>query len=411
MTGFLRKLKAVFGVAFRQVKHEKARSVLAVLGVTVAVLATTLLASTGVGVYEVGQEKFQSSGQELWVTGGPLRIAPGRVGAIQNNIVDIHEVAGKVRGTDGVNIAAPMSFQTVYVGKNSSALETVVGVGVNNVGSGKIDISKGRSFEKGDVHYAGGSYSGNMTYDVILDQSVANSLGVDVGDTVHIGSTTVGARKNNFTVIGIGSRFSRFLGASTVTLHLSELQEITGATSTDKGTFITVDLKSSADPSKVKSELENKIPYDVNTNREQFKNVLQNQFLLIAGSFVLVVLAILAGITLTANLLSIVVYHQRDEIAALKAVGVSSKTLVYVYFSQGITFAALGTVFGLALTPVIAKVLNTVASRIVGFQGLVQTPWQVYVGGAVIALIIGVFSSVVASYRVSRLMPLEQFSQ
>ncbi|MDY7081844.1 MAG: ABC transporter permease, partial [Halobacteria archaeon] len=337
---------------------------------------------------ETGQQKFEASGQDLWVTGGPIRLTPGEVGGIQNTLVNSHTVAEKIRGHPAVKIAAPMAFQTVYVGRNTSEFETVVGVGVSNVGSSKINIQRGRSFERGDVHYAGGNYTGPMTYEVIIDENVANSLGIGVNDTVYIGGTTTTARRNEFKVVGVGSRFSRFLGASTVTLHLSELQEITNTITSDRATFITVNLKEGANPSEVASELEEKYGYQVRTNQEQLESILGNQVVIIASAGVLVFVAVIAGIVLTANVLAMVVYHQEETLAALKAMGVSSRTLVGVFAVQGLLFGVVGGVFGLALTPLAADVLNYVAGQVVGFDSLVRTPPAVFVAGGVIAVVI-----------------------
>lgn len=410
MFRWLSRLRAIVGLTVAQLRHYRARTVLAVFGILLAVLSMTLLASVGVGVFETGQQKFQASGQELWVTGGPVRFAPGQVGGIENTLVDAHNLSNELARRDGVKIAAPMAFQTVYVGATKSDLHTVVGVGVPNVGSSKISIQKGSSFQKGDIHYAGGSYDGPMTHEVIIDSRTADLLNVSVGDTVYIGGTIASARQNNFTVVGIGSRFSTFVGASIVTLHLSELQEITG--SKDRATFITVSLEQGADPDQVQRELQRAYPeYDVRTNQQQLQATLENQVVIIASAVTLVVLAVLAGVTLTVNLLALVVHQQRTELAALKAIGVSSRTLIGVIAGQGLLFSLLGGALGLLLTVPAAAGLNQVAVMVVGFENLVRTPRFVFVGGAVIAVVIGVISAAVAGWRVTRVAPLDHFEK
>jgi hypothetical protein len=78
-----------------------------------------------------------------------------------------------------------------------------------------------------------------MSHEVMIDTQTAEQFDVGVGDTLYIGGTLSSARSNEFTVVGISDTFSRFLGTPTVTMPLSELQTVTGTTSTDSATFIT----------------------------------------------------------------------------------------------------------------------------------------------------------------------------
>jgi len=57
------RFRAVLGIAMAQLRHERGRTLLAIVAVALAVLATTILASVGYGVVETGQEKFDTSGR------------------------------------------------------------------------------------------------------------------------------------------------------------------------------------------------------------------------------------------------------------------------------------------------------------------------------------------------------------
>lgn len=111
-----------------------------------------------------------------------------------------------------------------------------------------------------------------------------------------------------------------------MTTHLSELQEVTGTTGTDEATFVTVSLAEGADRDEVEDELQRAYPeYTVRTNDEQMRSILQHNAIVIAVGGALVVLAVVAGFALTIDVLSIVVFQQSRELAALTALGVSSK--------------------------------------------------------------------------------------
>lgn len=402
------KLRAIVGLTITQLRHERTRTVLAVLGIALAVLSTTLLASVGYGVIETGQQKFDASGRDLWMTGGPVRLAPGSVGGFENTLTNAHGLARNLSARNDVKTATPMAFQTVYVGTSPDDLQTIVGVGLPGTGSqGAAQISRGEGLTGSDRHYAGGSYDGPMTKEVLIGPRVADQLNVSVGDTLHVGGTIVSARQNAFTVIGISPTFQRFLGAPSVVLRLSELQTLTGTTRTDPATMITINLVADANVDQAEQEIQQQYPqYDVRTNREQLESVLAENALVLASGVVLVVLAVVAGVALTANLLALLVYQQRQELAAAKALGVSGRILVATAGGQGLVLGLLGGSLGLLLTPLAASGLNAVAAHLVGFTGLVQTPTPIFVLGGGVAVGIGTVGAVVAGWRASRVRPL-----
>ncbi|NEU58087.1 ABC transporter permease [Halorussus sp. MSC15.2] len=398
------RLRVAASVAAAQLRHDRARTVLAVVGIAVAVLSTTLLASLGYGVFETGQQKFDASGRDLWVTGGSLSKGPGGFGT---SILDAHNVSRDIESRERVESAVPMAFQAVYVGNGSGEMQTLVGVGVPG-GGPFVSYEKGE-LPHGDGHYQNGTYNGTMHYDIVIDPRTAEMLDVGVGDTIYVGGSVESAREHEFEVTGISSTFSSFLGAPTVTTYLSELQEVTGTTGTDKATFITVNLKEGANTSAVERELQRAYPdYTIRTNDEQMRSVLRHNAVVIAVGGALVVLAVVAGFALTLNVLSIVVFQQKEELAALTALGVSSKTVVGMVAAQGVLLGAVGGLVGVAVTPPFVAGLNYVAAEIVGFEGLVQAPGSVLVLGGAIALVIGTLAAAVAGWRTLRTVGVDQ---
>ena len=135
--------------------------------------------------------------------------------------------------------------------------------------------------------------------------------------------------------------------------------------------------------------------------------MLQNQALVLAGGVTLVVLAFIAGLALTTNLLGLVVYQQRETLAALQATGMSQSTLVGLIAGQGLVLGVVGGILGVGLTPPLAEVLNRIAEALVGFDGLVQVPTEMLFVGFGIATVVGTVSAAVVAWRISRLDTLE----
>jgi putative ABC transport system permease protein len=347
------------------------------------------------------------------VTGGPLRIDPQMNTPLRNSVVDAHSVEAEIEGREDVAVATSLAFQAVYVGRNTSEFRLLTGVGLQTAAEGKgIAVQEGRGLEGGDPHYANGTYEGPMTHEVVIDSRTADLMNVSVGETLYIGGSKSVARKHAFTVVGTSQTFSRFLGTPTLVLYLSELQEITGTTQSDRATFITVKLQPDVDVQTAQADLQRAYPeYDVRTNREQLRTLVQDKTLVIASAAALVFLAVVAGIGLMVNLLMLVVYQQQHELAALRALGFSRGLLVGLVATQGILLGVLGGAVGLAATPVAVVGLNHVAYLVVGFESLLRTPVLVYAGGAVLAVGIGTIGAVIAGWHIARLPPLPQLQE
>jgi putative ABC transport system permease protein len=377
----------------------------AIIGIVLAVLSTTLLAGVGAGVFETGQSQLDSADRDLWVSSGPVGLS-ATSGGFENTLYDAHSVESEMEQIEGVRSAVPLGFQTVYVSPSGDEFSTLIGSGVTS--GGAVPVSEGETLPRSDSHYNGGSYDGPMTHQVVIDSQTAERFDVGVGDSLYIGGTLSSARANEFTVVGISNRFSRFLGTSTVTIPLSELQTVTGMTSTDAATFITISAEDGADTAAVQQRVQAEYPeFTIRNNQEQLEAVLQNQALVLAGGVTLVVLAFIAGLALTTNLLGLVVYQQRETLAALQATGMSQSTVVGLIAGQGLVLGVFGGLLGVGLTLPLAEVLNRIAEALVGFDGLVQVPTAMLYIGFGIATVVGTISASVVAWRISRLDTLE----
>lgn len=399
------RLRAAIGLAAVRVRRDRARTVLAVCAVALAVVAVTMLGSLGVGVVETGQQKFESADRDLWVSGGPLRIAPGTVGGFQGGIVDAHPTSRRLTSSPRIDTASPLLFQTIYVGAAPDSLRTVVGVGATS--SAGFQVRGGDGFGRDDAFYNDGGYNGTPSRAIVLGDGVRSDLGVDVGDTVYAGGTTSDARRTTYTVVGTSPTFSRFLGADTAALPLAELQAMTGNAHADRASMITVDVAADGDVAGVKREIQADYPeYTVRTNAEQLESVVGNRILIVAAGVVLAVVGVVAGVALAANLLSLLVAQERTAIAALRAVGLSRELVAGVIAAQGIYYGTLGAVAGVAMTVPFAALLNRVAASLFGFDTLVQVSPRILAAGASTALFAGGVTAVLAGWRAAGTDPL-----
>jgi putative ABC transport system permease protein len=395
------------GLSIAQLRHYPGRTALAVLGVGLAVLLMTLMTGVSEGATTAGTDALRWIDQDLWMSTGNLELAPGAVGGVRNQLTGAHAVTTEVTAREDVESAGALAFQAVYASRTGEegSFRTVVGVGAFDTGtSSKLNVRDGPGFSGNGSHYAGGSYDGPRSDEVVIDERTATALNVSINDTIHVGGTTGNARE--LRVVGVSPTFSTFLGTRTITIHLSELQRMTGSTASDPASIVAITVNDGADPAAVEAALESEYDYEIRTNREQLRSFVGSNLGLVVGVTALSVVAVLSGIVLVVNVLATLVAHQRRELAALRAIGVSTPTLVGAVIGQGVGIGVLGSVVGVGLSLPAAGVLNAVVVDLTGFGGLVRTPPWILGGGAGLALLMGTLGAAVAAWRIVRVGPL-----
>jgi putative ABC transport system permease protein len=400
---WLRKVRATGGIAAAQLRRNPLRTGFAVVGLALAVLSVTLLASVGVGVLDTGQERFDSADRDLWISAGQTRLTPAGGGGFTNSITDSRNLTEEIKSTEGVRSAAPLAFESVYVDTDDGDFESVLAIGVPAAGGSSVSITKGKALQP-----ARGNDPANTTGDVLLDRRTAAQLNASIGDRVRVGGTIASARENEFTVVGQSSTFTEFLGAPTITLTLDEFYHTTGTTRTEPATFITVRTEEGADVTAVAKRLREQYPgLDVRTNDQQLRAVLQTRLVVITAGAVLVGIGIIAGIALAANVLALLAHQQRRPFAALTAQGCSRSTIALTVAWQGFLLGCAGALLGVGLTYPAAMGLNAAAAALVGFEGLVVVESWIPVTGVAIAIVAGTLSATIAGHRVVRTRPLD----
>jgi len=403
----LSRVRALLGIASAQLRHERAQTLLAVIGVALAVLAAVLLASVGIGVVETGQQKFDQSGRDLWVSGGPIELRPGAVGGFQNSIVGAHELRESLRAREDVRAANIFIFQTLYASPDGEEFDTIVGVGAATAGP-SVNYQAGGPIRTEPSHYANGTYDGPMTHEVVISPRMAEQYNLSLGDSISLGGTLVTARNNNFTVVGISRTYSQFVGSSTAVLEPSELQEITGTTLSDRASMLSIIVSNGTDPTAVAEELEQAYPgYTFRTNREQLLSTLREQAVVLASGASLGLLALLAGLLLLMNLQLSFVYRHRETLSALTAIGLPRFSLIVVVSTYTLFIGVIGGLLGIGAAIPGIWAINQVVATVTGFENVAVVSRPLLAGGLVIAFGVSFIAGIVTSLYLVRIRPLK----
>lgn len=401
------RLRGLVGIAVALLRHERGRTLLAVAGVSLAVLAAVLLASVGMGVLATGEQKFDQAGRDLWISGGPVEIQPGSVGGFENPLVGAHRLDAQLEAREDIVIANPFVFQTVYASPNGSEFDTIVGAGGAGWGP-SVNIIEGRAITRGDPHYANGTFDGPMHYEVLVDERTAARYNLSIGDSLYLGGTLATARENEFTVVGVTDTYSNFVGTSTVVMPPSELQEITGLTASDRAAMLTVRVAEGASIEQTATELEQAYPeYTIRTNSEQLRAILADQAVIITSGASLVLLAVVAGILLLTNLQLSFVSRHRETFGALTALGTSQSSLVVVVVMNTICIGIIGGAIGSGLAVPGIWIINWVATTVTGFESLVSISVPILLGGFGASVAVSFVGGLVATLYLGRIRPLK----
>ena len=392
------RVYAVVGLGITQLRRSPARTALTILAVAIAVLSVTLLVGLGLGVLEHAEDGLDTADRDIWISGSPV---DSPVGGTGNPIVGAHEVTEDVSDHENVASATPMVIHEVYVGSDPDDLESRSSVGVHSTHS-RYELEAGGGFE---TNHSAVDPSSNTPEvgEIIVDPALAESQDLEVGDTVYVGTSPESASNGPVTVVGISDHHSQYLGTSAVTMPLLDLQIVAGTTGTDRATFVTATVDDEENLEAVRDDLAAEYPeYDVHTSEEKPDAVIRDRPVVLASGFTLAGLAVVAGVVLTINLFALVVSQQREQLAALRAIGLSRWTLAGTVGTQGVTIGLLGGLTGLAATPVLAAGLNRLAASVVGVDTLLRTPLEVYAIGGVIALGVATVVAVVTGFRAGR---------
>lgn len=399
------KPRGMTRLAVRQLRHHWGLSMLATLGVAIAVVSLVILVGLGAGVYSDGEAQVEHIGGDLWLSAGTTTVGPSAIGHVEHSITDAHALTRALQERDDVRAARAFAFQTAYVSPDAESYDTMTVTGVT--GDGRIfSTVAGDTFSGGDAHYAGGSYDGPMSGEVLLDERAAAQLGVAVGDEIQIGGTLRAADEHAFTVTGISNDIANLVGTPTIVLHLGELHQITGTTNTDPATAIIV--ATNDDPGVVRSELEADYPgLTVRTNHEQFQSILQRQSTVLAGAATLIVLGIGSGIAIVANVFGLMVATQRRSLTAIRAIGVPPHTLLGIVTIQGVLIGTIGMVVGLLLAIPAAWSVNYVIADTIGYDGIITVEGWMLPVVATVAVGVGLLGTAVAGWWLGRMRPID----
>ncbi|OGU11134.1 MAG: ABC transporter permease [Geobacteraceae bacterium GWC2_58_44] len=387
-------------------------TLISVAGVALGVMALIIVLAVMTGFEEDLKDKILGTNAHIVVLNG--------TGAIE----DYQKLLKKVKGIDGVVAATPFIYNQVMLssGRNVSGvvlrgIDVQSDAQVTNLHKSIVEGSLD-ALEDGAVKTPG----------LVIGKELAKNLGLFVGETVEVISPM-----GNITPFGMMPKMRRFQVAgifntgmfeydSTLAyVSLAEAQQFLGLGDVVTGIQLKVrDVYKTGELAKV---INDKLghPYHARDWMQMNKNILFALKTEKSVMFIILTLIVLVAAFGIASTLFMVVMEKTRDIAILKSMGATSRSIMQIFVFEGVIIGIFGTAIGVLSGLLVALNLEPIVSfvqKVTGFElfskdiyYLDHFPSQVIPSDVILisvtAVLISFAATLYPSWAASRMSPAE----
>jgi len=333
-----------------------------------------------------------------------LEVSAGSVGLAE-------DVVERVAAVPGVAHVAPLLEATVTVtGPKRAAGEALLVIGLDTLG---------------DSYFADDPLEGGARVDVddpvaflnapdslLLSRSMAARLGLGLGDGVEV-ATALGARTLRIRGLLPDKGLSSAFGGDVGVMDVFAMQIAFGRV----GRFdrVQVALAKGVRTERAQKLVARALGGGVDVESPRTRADRQEKMLagLQAGTMIAGAVALLVGMFLIYNTVSIAVVDRRREIGTLRALGASRRTVLGLFAGEAVLLGALGGLAGVALGIVLSESLLERASESVSALYLrvsardVPRPSAIWPIGVVLGAVAALFAGLFPARAAARVDPVE----
>ncbi|MDD5722126.1 MAG: lipoprotein-releasing ABC transporter permease subunit [Syntrophales bacterium] len=338
---------------------------------------------------------------------------------------DHAEVMKKLESIDGVVASTPFIYGQAML-KNEGKVTGAVLRGMSVETSADV-INLGK-MKEGDI--ASLSDEGNRTGlpGIVIGKELAQNLGLVLFDTVEILlpmgiSTPMGVvpKIKEFGVVGVFDSGSYEYDSTLVFLSLENCKKFLDMK--DEVTGIEIKVDDIYGAGKIAKAIEQKLgyPYWARSWMEMNKNLFSALKLEKRVMFIILSLIVLVAAFNIITTLIMTVMEKAKDIAILKSMGATARSIMKIFMIEGIIIGAIGTALGCITGITVALKLERIGrfmENLFGFKilpkdvyYLSELPSQVNYGDvaaiALVAMLICFLAAIYPSWRASRLDPAE----
>lgn len=310
-------------LALRNLFQSKARLLISVGGVALALLLILSLDATMTGIEHQVTAYIDNSGADIWVSQENVRNMHMAYSALPDS------VTSRVKSIAGVQSATPILYLTGYfeVGNERDAAYIIGLPRQPDVGGPWIIVEGKADPESGDI---------------IIDRGIARRAGVNIGDKAKV-------LGEEFTIAGL-SQGTAAITASVAFISKKDWDRLQA--NAEGVSFVLVQVKSGESPSAIADEIEAQVPKVTAQTRQVFasqerqvvKDMSTDLITIMNSVGFLIGLAVMALTVYTAT------FSRRAEYGVLKALGARNTHLYFAVLDQALISVTLGLALGLTFT-------------------------------------------------------------
>ncbi|WP_202932751.1 ABC transporter permease [Halorussus salinus] len=374
----------------------------------VAIAIALMLIVTGVALGLSSQTTVGGDSVDYWITPEAGSTSTMVVSTEGPQFGAVHATTERLTRNEEVAYATPVLMHAMEMhtpgGEDESKYIIVIGV----VAQSDVEVAglSAGPLTPGDPYYANGSYNGTWTEEAVVSPAAAELLGATNGTSLI---PTRGAQGNQtLTVSSIGSEdVSTGMGQLPVILvHLSEIQQLTGATDGDQADQILVDTNSR----NVKSELADVYPRSTVMARSGLTAKSMSSGLPLAMSVAALCVAVIVGTLFVGTTMGLEITADQQQYALLGALGLPWRSRAVVVLVQALTVTIVGGIFGLGLGYLGIEVTNHLAQEYIAPTAIAVAHPMLGVYGVGVAILIGLLAAPYLLWLTKRTSILDQLN-
>lgn len=249
---------------------------------------------------------------------------------------------------------------------------------------------------------------------VLLGAGLADNLGVGIGDTVALLSTTSGGGLNGveLAVTGLFHSASKAFDDAALRIPIDTARNLLRISGSHSLVFL---LRDTNRTDVVLQSLKDRYPES--TSQYQFtpwyeladffnkaKALLSRQM-----NIVKLIIAVIIVLSIS-NTMVMSVIERTGEIGTLMAIGFKRLSILRLFISEGLLLGVVGGLIGVVIGIALAKIISAIGIPMppppgmdVGFPGKIDTSWPVSVGALALAVITTLLGSIYPAWKASRL--------
>ena len=314
-------------------------TVISVVGVMMGVMALIVVLSVMNGFREDLMGKILGVNSHLVVL------------SYEGAFLDYDRIARDTNTVDGVVATTPFIYSQVMVNSQGSVSGSVLR-GIDTSTAGKV-IKIDSMIKRGSLQSLDTLHDGLPA--IILGKELSRMLAVQPGDTVTVVSpmgklTPVGRVPQNrkFKITAIFDSGMYEYDATMVYISLKEAQDFLGLDNRATGVEVKVADIYKAD--QVGSTVSKKLgyPYWAKDWKQINRSLVSALKLEKIAMFVILIMIVLVGALNIISTLVMVVMEKNRDVAILRAMGATQKSIMTVFMFQGLLVGVVGTLVGLA---------------------------------------------------------------